>query len=95
MYLSPICIHNPTEAPPAYAVAVPQSYRDTLIMHVPSGSQFNVDVDTEAQDPERAYPKVRFWVRRLVATLFIAFHLVVISALVFGMVQLFKEISKL
>ncbi|KAF2119832.1 hypothetical protein BDV96DRAFT_486363 [Lophiotrema nucula] len=58
----------PTEAPPSYATVIVQSYRDTLVSHIPSHS--TVYVSDEELGVERAAPDdVRFPIERVVAKL--------------------------
>ncbi|KAF1998351.1 hypothetical protein P154DRAFT_495342 [Amniculicola lignicola CBS 123094] len=64
----------PNEAPPAYHVAVRQSYRDTLIAHIPSTSIGSLE-DEEADwgSGDERPDDVRFAVEKIVTMLVIAF----------------------
>lgn len=73
----------PTEAPPSYTVAVRQSFRDTLILHVPSNRTTQASGDEE-EGGEREYPDdVRFRVERVVGLFLAAFFLLGLSAVLF------------
>ena len=76
------------EAPPSYAVAVRQSYRDTLIQHIPPGQEGYGDVDDESEvdmDMERP-DDVRYSVERIAAMFVVAFVLLVVSVVLGWMV---------
>ncbi|KAF2715637.1 hypothetical protein K504DRAFT_358727, partial [Pleomassaria siparia CBS 279.74] len=72
----------PTEAPPAYHVVVRQSYRDTVVAHIPTnftGWPENTDEEA-ARDIEEA-DEARFTVERVIAGLIVSMILVLIAAL--------------
>ncbi|EUC39118.1 hypothetical protein COCCADRAFT_21548 [Bipolaris zeicola 26-R-13] len=76
------------EAPPSYAVAVRQSYRDTLIQYIPPGQEGYGDVDDESEigvDMERP-DDVRYSVERIAAMFVVAFILLVVSGVLGWMV---------
>ncbi|EMD94867.1 hypothetical protein COCC4DRAFT_64224 [Bipolaris maydis ATCC 48331] len=77
------------EAPPSYAVAVRQSYRDTLIQHIPPGQEGEYgEVDAESEvgvDLERP-DDVRYSVERIAAMFVVAFVLLVVSGVLGWMV---------
>lgn len=72
----------PSEAPPPYAIAVRESYRDTLIQYIPRGRRDSRDVDEEsAVDWDMARPDdVRYSVEKVVAMLVVAMVLLVVAA---------------
>jgi hypothetical protein len=79
--LAHLCSY-PTEAPPSYHVAVRESFRATLVQHIPTHS-VSSDVDTEAGidiDFEQA-DDVRFTVERFVAAIIVSMMLLVCAAL--------------
>ncbi|KAJ4373293.1 hypothetical protein N0V83_003587 [Neocucurbitaria cava] len=80
-------IPYPLEAPPSYSVAVRQSYRDTLIQHIPSGQQQRdprdpilVEIDEEAGLEMMRADDVRHSVEKVVAMFVVASLLLVIAA---------------
>ncbi|KAF1954705.1 hypothetical protein CC80DRAFT_493495 [Byssothecium circinans] len=70
----------PTEAPPSYHVAVRESFRDTLIRHIPSHS-VSTEADEEAGVEHAQADDVRFTVERFVAAIIVSTMLLVIAAL--------------
>ena len=74
----------PTEAPPSYYVAVQQSYRDTLISHIPTTSNMSPETDEEEAVDRDYSDDVRFKVERVVAALVVAFILMTITAVFVG-----------
>lgn len=72
----------PADAPPSYAIAVRQSYRDTLIQYIPSSQHDSrIAEDEESQlgiDATRP-DDVRYSVERIVAMFVIALLLLVVS----------------
>ncbi|KAF2683648.1 hypothetical protein K458DRAFT_431876 [Lentithecium fluviatile CBS 122367] len=70
----------PTEAPPSYYVAVRESYRATLIQHIPSHS-ISTDADEEAGVDHPQADDVRFTVERVVAAIIVSMMLLLIAAL--------------
>jgi hypothetical protein len=72
----------PADAPPSYAIAVRQSYRDTLIQYIPSSQHDSrVEEDEESQlgiDATRP-DDVRYSVERIVAMFVVALLLLVVS----------------
>ncbi|KAF2469881.1 uncharacterized protein BDR25DRAFT_343541 [Lindgomyces ingoldianus] len=74
-YLYPL----PTEAPPSYHVAVQQSYRATLISHIPSDLNISDIVDEEADIERVQVDDVRFGVERVLAKLIVAMILLLIT----------------
>ncbi|KAF2874151.1 hypothetical protein BDV95DRAFT_592272 [Massariosphaeria phaeospora] len=73
----------PTEAPPSYNTVVRQSYRDTLIQHIPSHSistsSTSADTDLETGVELERADDMRFGVERVVAMLVVALVLLLIS----------------
>lgn len=70
----------PTEAPPSYHVAVRESYRATLIQHIPSHS-ISTDADEEAGVDHPQADDVRFTVERVVAAIIVSMMLLLVAAL--------------
>jgi hypothetical protein len=71
----------PTEAPPSYTVAVRQSFRDTLILHVPATMVTPANGDEE-EGEDREFPDdVRFKVERVMGMFLAAFLLFILSGL--------------
>lgn len=71
----------PTEAPPSYTVAVRQSFRDTLILHVPSNAGAPTSGDEE-EGADREFPDdVRFGVEKVVGMFLAAFLLLILSGI--------------
>jgi hypothetical protein len=68
----------PTEAPPAYHVAVRQSYRDTLIAHIPVN--FTGDEEEGGEEGERE-DDLRFSIERVIAGLIVVMILLVVCLL--------------
>lgn len=59
---------HPCDAPPAYSTVVRQSYRETLLQHIPRHPVVvDVDVDEEAALERMRADDVRFTVERVVA----------------------------
>ncbi|KAF2795365.1 hypothetical protein K505DRAFT_336111 [Melanomma pulvis-pyrius CBS 109.77] len=71
----------PTEAPPAYHIVVRQSYRDTLISHIPPNFTGLPEADEEAGVERPQADDVRFSVERVVAGLIVSMVLVLITTL--------------
>lgn len=69
----------PTEAPPSYQAVVRESFRATLIQHIPDNS--GIETDEEAGVERAQADDVRFSVERVVATIIVAMMLLVIAAL--------------
>jgi hypothetical protein len=71
----------PSEAPPPYAIAVRQSYRDTLVQYVPRSHHASRDTDEESQlDLEMLRPDdVRHSVEKVVAMFVVAALLLIVS----------------
>ncbi|KAF2194510.1 hypothetical protein K469DRAFT_129010 [Zopfia rhizophila CBS 207.26] len=80
----------PTEAPPAYNVAVRQSYRETLISHIPSG--FGVTIDEEAGVEQPRADDVRFSVERVVAKIIVAALLVLVTVILIWQALAIKKL---
>ncbi|KAF2266459.1 hypothetical protein CC78DRAFT_531581 [Lojkania enalia] len=78
----------PTEAPPSYASAVVQSYRDTLIAHIPPNDPRILDeeVGIERDEPD----DIRFSVERVLAKIIVALALVIITILLVWQVLAMK-----
>ena len=75
--------NHPGDAPPPYAIAVRQSYRDTLIQHIPRGQHEPREADEESEvgmDIERP-DDVRHSVEKVVAMFTVAFMLLIIAGL--------------
>lgn len=70
----------PTEAPPSYQVAVRESYRATLIQHIPRASVVSYTDEEQGVDRPEA-DDVRFSVERVVATIIVAMILLLIAGL--------------
>ncbi|CAO2652523.1 Nn.00g008060.m01.CDS01 [Neocucurbitaria sp. VM-36] len=76
----------PLEAPPSYYIAVRQSYRDTLIQHIPSNHQHDprdpilVEIDEEVGMEMVRADDVRHSVERVVAMFVVASLLLIIAA---------------
>ncbi|KAI4701949.1 hypothetical protein J4E89_010468 [Alternaria sp. Ai002NY15] len=71
----------PADAPPPYAIAVRQSYRDTLVQYVPRGQHGGREEDEESQigvDVVRP-DDVRYSVENIVAMFVVAIMLLVVS----------------
>ncbi|ORY13368.1 hypothetical protein BCR34DRAFT_267320 [Clohesyomyces aquaticus] len=68
----------PTEAPPAYHVVVRQSFRDTLISHIPTNAGAFDAADEEAQFERSRPDDVRFGVERVLAKMIVAIVLLLI-----------------
>lgn len=84
----------PTEAPPAYNVVVRESYRDTLIAHIPTHSGLADDaggVDEEAGVEMEYHDDVRFRVEKAVAAFVVAFVLFILSGLMVGFVLFWRN----
>lgn len=76
----------PTEAPPAYHIAVRQSFRDTLISHIPDNSRTISDVDEELGiEPERA-DDIRYKVEKVVSALVVSGILLILLAVMVGLI---------
>jgi hypothetical protein len=76
------------EAPPSYAIAVRQCYRETLIQHIPHSREGFRDMDEESEmGVEMARPDdVRYSVERIVAMFVVAIILLVVSGVLGWMV---------
>jgi hypothetical protein len=81
----------PTEAPPAYNVAVRQSYRDTLISHIPSNPNLSPDADEEAGVEMDYYDDNRFKIERVVAAMILSVILMVITAFLIAILVFHKS----
>lgn len=74
----------PTEAPPAYSIAVRQSYQDTLISHIPSNSTVSAATDEEG-GVEREYPNDgRYSMERTLARFIVAIFIFLLSGILFS-----------
>ncbi|KAG9187269.1 hypothetical protein G6011_05140 [Alternaria panax] len=74
----------PADAPPPYAIAVRQSYRDTLVQYIPSsGHDSRVAEDEESQlGMDVARPDdVRYSIEKIVAMFVVALLLLVVSGI--------------
>lgn len=71
------------DAPPAYSAVVWQSYRETLLQHIPRHSVV-VDMDEEAGLEMLRADDVRFQVERVVA-MAVVMALLVLTGLLFGL----------
>ena len=73
----------PGEAPPPYAIAVRQSFRDTLIQHIPRSQHDAREIDEESEvGIEIARPDdVRYSVEKVVAMFIVAIILFMISGI--------------
>jgi hypothetical protein len=80
----------PTEAPPSYSVAVRQSYRDTLIAHIPTNSNVSAETDEEAGVDREYHDDVRFKVEKLVAAIIVSLILLVLTGLMVGLALAFR-----
>ncbi|KAH7339198.1 hypothetical protein BKA66DRAFT_507044 [Pyrenochaeta sp. MPI-SDFR-AT-0127] len=80
-------VSYPLEAPPSYSVAVRQSYRDTLVLHIPRGPPNQHQVDEESGVELARADDVRHSVEKVVAMFVVASLLLIISA-VFGWLAL-------
>jgi hypothetical protein len=71
----------PADAPPPYAIAVRQSYRDTLIQYIPRGQHASPDADEESQvGVDLLRPDdVRYSIEKIVAMFVVALLLLVVS----------------
>jgi hypothetical protein len=71
----------PADAPPPYAIAVRQSYRDTLVQYIPRGEHETRSEDEESQlGVDVARPDdVRYSVENMVAMFVVAILLLVVS----------------
>ncbi|KAH6872294.1 hypothetical protein BKA58DRAFT_142789 [Alternaria rosae] len=71
----------PADAPPPYAIAVRQSYRDTLVQYIPRGQHASREEDEESQlGADVARPDdVRHSVENIVAMFVVAILLLVLS----------------
>jgi hypothetical protein len=81
----------PTEAPPSYSVAVRQSYRDTLVSHIPGHAHVSPELDEEEAVDTEYHDDVRFKVERVVASLIVAIVLLGFTGVFVG---LFISIQK-
>ncbi|EOA85221.1 hypothetical protein ACJQWK_06854 [Exserohilum turcicum] len=83
MYAEPEDDSYGGEAPPPYAIAVRQSFRETLIQHIPHSQHEAGEVDEESEvGIEIARPDdVRYSVERMVAMVVVAIILFVISGI--------------
>ncbi|KAF2241187.1 hypothetical protein BU26DRAFT_525382 [Trematosphaeria pertusa] len=70
----------PADAPPSYAAAVRQSFRDTLIQHIPHNS-VSTEPDEELGADRAQADDVRFTVERVVAAIIVSMLLLIIAAL--------------
>lgn len=70
----------PTEAPPPYQVAVRESFRETLVQHLPSRS-ISLGPDEEAGIERGSADDVRFTVEKAVAAIIVSMLLLVIASL--------------
>lgn len=82
-----IDVSYPLEAPPSYSTVVRQSYRDTLVLHIPTGSHNPHEVDEEAGLEIARPDDVRHSVEKVVAMFVVASLLLIISG-VFGWLAL-------
>lgn len=82
----------PTEAPPAYNVVVGQSYRDTLISHIPSGSYDSRTSDEEAVVGQREADDLRFSIERIVAMIVVALVLLLITGIFVWQIIIIKSL---
>lgn len=76
----------PTEAPPSYSFAVRQSYRDTLISHIPSNTNALAESDEEAGEDREYHDDVRFKIERIVAAIIVSLVLLVITGVLVGFI---------
>ena len=70
----------PADAPPSYQVAVRESYRETLVQHIPTQSASTV-LDEEAGLDEVHADDVRFTVEKIVASIIVSMLLLIIASL--------------
>ena len=70
----------PTEAPPPYQVAVRESYRETLVQHMPSSNVYNNVHDEEAGIDVNQPDDVRFTVEKFVAAIIVSMVLLIIAS---------------
>ncbi|KAK3209330.1 hypothetical protein GRF29_69g1450678, partial [Pseudopithomyces chartarum] len=69
----------PTEAPPSYQVAVRESYRETLVQHIPNSAVYTAH-DEEAGIEEAQADDVRFTVEKFVAAIIVSMVLLIIAS---------------
>ncbi|KAF1976294.1 hypothetical protein BU23DRAFT_44778 [Bimuria novae-zelandiae CBS 107.79] len=70
----------PTEAPPPYQIAVRESYRETLLQHIPSRSVSTVD-DEESGVATAGADDERFDVEKVMAAIIVSMLLVVVASI--------------
>lgn len=70
----------PVDAPPSYQVAVRESYRETLVQHIPTHSA-SILHDEEAGLDEAHADDVRFTVEKVVAAIIVSMLLLIIASL--------------
>lgn len=78
----------PTEAPPAYHVAVRQSYINTLISHIPPNTNTPIEVDEEAGLELERPDDIRHQVEKVVAGLIVSGILLIIMAVLIGFIYM-------